>query len=151
MSQRDTARILFEVATVPFILGGGVHALGALIDTRRPTFFETTKEGLSSEMLAAGVRLRGMFPGTLGRSWSLWRAWLGFNISHGLGAATFGLTMLILALHNYRLVQQISAIHPLAIAASAAYFLVSLRYWFYAPTAWCGRGLGCFIAATAVA
>ncbi len=88
-----------------------------------------------------------MLPGAPGAHFSMWRAWLGFNISHGLGAATFGFTMLILALHGYGLVQQISAIKPLAIAVSAVYFLLAVRYWFYAPAIGCGLGLGCFIAA----
>jgi hypothetical protein len=80
----------------------------------------------------------------------MWRGWLGFNISHGLGAATFGFTMLILALHDYGLVQQISAIGPLTIAVSAVYFLLAVRFWFYAPAIGCGLGLACFIAAAAL-
>jgi hypothetical protein len=80
----------------------------------------------------------------------MWRGWLGFNISHGLGAATFGFTMLILSLHDYGLVQQISVIEPLTIAVSAVYFLLAVRFWFYAPAVGCGLGLACFIAAAAL-
>jgi len=129
------------------MLLGGAHALGTLIDTRRLTFFAPTKPGVRSEMQASGIRLREMLPGVAGPRFSMWQAWLGFNVSHGLGAATFGLTMLILAIHDYSLVQQISAIEPLTIAVSAAYFLLALRYWFYAPAIGCGLGLGCFVAA----
>jgi hypothetical protein len=150
MSQHETARILFELATAPFILMGGLHALAALIDTFRLTFFAPTKPGLRSEMEVAGIRLREMFPGASGARFSMWRGWLGFNISHGLGAATFGFTMLILALHDYGLVQQISAIEPLTIAVSAVYFLLAVRFWFYAPAIGCGLGLACFIAAAAL-
>ncbi|MGA9876044.1 MAG: hypothetical protein WBQ21_09560 [Solirubrobacteraceae bacterium] len=150
MSQHETARILFELATAPFILLGGLHALATLIDTCRLTFFAPTKPGLRSEMEASGIRLREMLPNPPGARFSMWRAWLGFNISHGLGAATFGFTMLILALHDSSLVQQISAIEPLTIAVSAVYFLLALRYWFYAPAIGCGLGLGCFIAAAAL-
>jgi hypothetical protein len=150
MSQHETARILFEFAAVDFILAGGLHALLTLIDTLRLTFFAPTKPGLRSEMEVSGIRLREMFPGAAGAPgarFSMWQAWLGFNISHGLGVATFGFTMLILALHNYGLVQQISAIEPLTIAFSAVYLLLAVRYWFYAPAICCGLGLGCFIAA----
>jgi hypothetical protein len=150
MSQHETARILFEFAAADFILAGGLHALLTLIDTLRLTFFAPTKPGLRSEMEVSGIRLREMFPGAPrapGARFSMWRAWLGFNISHGLGVATFGCTMLILALHNYGLVQQISAIEPLTIAFSAVYLLLAVRYWFYAPAICCGLALGCFIAA----
>jgi hypothetical protein len=147
MSQHETARVLFELAAADFILAGGLHALATLIDTVRLTFFAPTKPGLRSDMEVSGVRLGEMFPGARGAHFSMWRAWLGFNISHGLGVATFGFTMLILALHNYSLVQQISAIEPLTIAFSAVYFLLAVRYWFYVPAICCGLGLGCFIVA----
>ncbi|HTC59487.1 MAG TPA: hypothetical protein VK691_05135 [Solirubrobacteraceae bacterium] len=150
MSQHETARILFELATAPFILMGGLHALASLIDTLRLTFFAPTKPGLRSEMEVAGIRLREMFPGASGARFSMWRGWLGFNISHGLGAATFGFAMLILSLHDYGLVQQISAIEPFTIAVSAVYFLLAVRFWFYAPAIGCGLGLACFIAAAAL-
>jgi hypothetical protein len=152
MSEHETARILFEVAAADFIFAGGLHALATLVDTVRLTFFAPTKPGLRSEMEVSGIRLREMFPGAPagGGRFSMWRAWLGFNISHGLGVATFGFTMLILALHNYSLVQQISAIEPLTIAFSAVYLLLALRYWFYGPAICCGLGLGCFIAAAAL-
>lgn len=38
-----TARIRFEVATVPFIVAGGAHALAALFGVRRPTLFDPTR------------------------------------------------------------------------------------------------------------
>jgi hypothetical protein len=47
-------------------------------------------------------------------------------------------------------VQQISVIEPLTIAVSAVYFLLAVRFWFYAPAVGCGLGLACFIAAAAL-
>jgi hypothetical protein len=38
----------------------------------------------------------------------------------------------------------------LAITASDTYFLLAVRFWFYAPAIGCGLGLACFIAAASL-
>jgi hypothetical protein len=78
---------------------------------------------------------------------SMWRLWLGFNISHGLGAFTFGLLCLLIAGHDFALVQSIDAIRPLTVAVSAAYFVLSLRFWFYVPAVVTGTATICFTVA----
>jgi hypothetical protein len=46
----------------------------------------------------------------------------------------FGLLCLVIATHDFKLVEQIDAIQPLTIAVSAAYLAVCLRFFFYGPT-----------------
>ena len=58
-----------------------------------------------------------MFGGS-GAKPSMWRVWLGIHISHGLGIFTFGLLCLLIATHDFTLVERIDAIRPLAIAFS---------------------------------
>ena len=79
---------------------------------------------------------------------SIWRAWLGFNIRDGLGVFTFGLLCLLIATHDVKLVEDIDAIRPLTIAFSAAYLVLSLRFWFYGPAILTGTGTACFTVAT---
>ena len=79
---------------------------------------------------------------------SMWRAWLGFNISHGLGVFTFALLCLLIAAQDFRLVERIDAIRPLTIAVSAAYLAVSLRFFFYAPILVTAAATACFTVAT---
>jgi hypothetical protein len=77
----------------------------------------------------------------------MWSAWLGFNISHGLGVFTVGLLCLLIATYDFRLVEDIAAIRPLTIAFSAAYFVLSLRFWFYGPAIVTGIATACFTVA----
>jgi hypothetical protein len=51
---------------------------------------------------------------------SMWRAWLGFNISH---------------------------VRPLAIAFSAVFLVLSLRFWFWGPVLITGAATTCFTVA----
>jgi hypothetical protein len=144
VTSQETARILFEVATVPFIVAGSAHALAALVDVRRPTFFTPTKEELRAATTQSGIRLRAMFPGGDATRPSMWRAWLGFNLSHGLGAATFGLLYLVLAVRDFEFVSSSDVLMLLALIVSAAYFILSLRFWFYGPAILTGAGMTCF-------
>jgi hypothetical protein len=74
--------------------------------------------------------------------------WLGIHISHGIGVFTFGLLCLLIATHDFRLVEDIDAIRPLTIAFSAAYLVLSLRFWFYGPAILTGMATACFSIAT---
>jgi hypothetical protein len=74
--------------------------------------------------------------------------WLGINIGFGLGLFTFGLLCLLLALHDFELVERIDAIRPLTIAFSAAFLALSLRFFFYVPTLITGSATACFTVAT---
>ena len=77
----------------------------------------------------------------------MWRVWLGINISHGLGVFSFGLLCLLIAAHDFDLVVEIDAIRPLAIAFSAVYLALSLRFWFYGPVIITATATICFTVA----
>ncbi len=78
----------------------------------------------------------------------MWRVWLGINITFGLGLFSFGLVCLLIATHDFKLVEEIDAIRPLTIAFSAALFAVSLRFFFYGPVIITGVATTCFTIAT---
>lgn len=144
----DVAQALFIAATVPLIVGGGMHALYTLVDTRRPTYFAPQERSLTAAMERTGLRFRrrGIGGGDPGRP-SMWNAWLGFNISHGLGVFTFGLLALVIAVDDFRLVEDVAALRPLTVAISAVYLAVSLRFWFWGATLITGTATLCFTAA----
>jgi len=142
------AQAWFVAGTIPFILAGGLHALYALIDTVRPTFFAPTERSVKPAMEGTGIRLRRRVPGGNQAKPSVWSAWLGFNISHGLGVFAFGLLCLLIATHDFELVEDIDALRPLTIAFSAAYLALSLRFWFYVPAIITGTATVCFTIAT---
>jgi hypothetical protein len=140
----DPAQAWFIAGTIPLVVGGALHVLLTLVDVVRPRYF-APKDG-SLKPALEGTRIR--FGGRAAPS--MWNAWLGFNISHGLGVFTFGLLCLLIALHDFRLVERIDAIRPLAIAISAAYLAVSLRFWFYGAVIITGTATVCFTLATAL-
>ena len=77
----------------------------------------------------------------------MWRLWLGFNVSHGVGAFVFGLLCLLVAAHDFALVGQIGAMRPLTIAVSATYCALSIGFWFYVPAIITGGATACFTVA----
>src|SRR4051794_34484175 len=97
-------------------------------------------------MESTGIRLVPMFGG--GTRPSVWRVWLGIHISHGLGVLFFALLLLLIATYDFTLVDRIDAVRPLAIAFSAAYLVLSFRFWFYGPAILTGVATTCFTVAT---
>jgi hypothetical protein len=142
------AQAWFIAGTIPLMLGGGLHVLATLVDTVRPTFFTPIESSVKPVVEGTGIRLRRMFPGGRGATPSMWRVWLGINISHGLGVFTVALLCLLIATHDFKLVESIDAIRPLTIAFSAAYLALSLRFWFYGPAILTGIATACFTVAT---
>ena len=142
-----SAQAWFIAGTIPLILAGGLHALAALLDTVRPTFFAPIEGSAKPVVEGTGIRLRRMFPGGNSARPSMWSVWLGIHITHGLGVFTFGLLCLLIATHDFKLVESIDAIRPLTIAFSAAYLALSLRLWFYGPVIITGVATACFTVA----
>lgn len=142
------AQTWFIAGTIPFMLAGAVHGLATLLDTVRPTFFAPVERSVMPALEGTGIRFREMFPGGRAATPSMWTAWLGFNISHGLGLFTFGLLCLLIGAYDFDLVEDIDAFRPLTIAVSAAYIALSLRFWFYVPTITIGVGTACFAVAS---
>lgn len=133
-----SAQTWFVLGTIPLIAAGGLHAVYTVVDTVRPTYFTPIDRSVRPVVDGTGIRLVGK------PKPSMWRVWLGINISHGLGVMTFGLLCLLIAAHNFRLVSEIGALRPLTIAFSAAYLVLALRFWFWGPVLITGSALACF-------
>jgi hypothetical protein len=145
-----SAQTWFIAGTVPLLLAGSLHALLALIDSVRPTFFAPVDANAKPAMDDTGVRLVRMF-GASGVTPSTWRMWLGINVSHGLGVSGFGLMCLLIATHDFDLVEQVDALRLLPVAFCAAYLALSLRFWFYGPTIVTATATTCFTFAAVLA
>jgi hypothetical protein len=142
------AQAWFIAGTVPLVVAGGLHAAYTLADVVRPRFFAPTDAAVQPVMESSGLRFRQrtLRGGDLSRP-SMWRAWLGFNISHGLGIFTFALLCLLIAAQDFSLVERIHVLRPLAIAFSAVYLAISLRFWFWGPVLITGTATVCFTVA----
>lgn len=133
------SRILLLAGGAVFVLLGALHALYTVADERRPRRIVPEDPSVREAMVGTGVRLaRG---GT-----TMWRAWIGFNLSHALGAVLFG--GLVMALGNAWTEPdppRFILLFPLGVAL--IYLVLSVRYWYRVPTAGIGLAAACFAAA----
>ena len=110
-----------------------------MIDVFRPTQFTPIDDSVRDSMKSTGVRF------ARGRT-SMWDAWLGFNISHGLGALIFGIAVVVLG--NYPiLIETSKMLLLLPVIAGLAYFYLAVRFWFYLPAIGISLATACFIGA----
>lgn len=129
---------------VSFILGGAlfaylglIHALFNFLDIRHPRRLVPDDQSVLDAMSASGVRLsRG---GT-----TMWRAWVGFNFSHSLGAVVFGSCCILLGISSQTLALP-RAVLILPVAIGALYFWLALRYWFRAPAVAIALATACLL------
>jgi hypothetical protein len=77
------AKYLFILGTVPFILLGAIHILYSIRDAWSPRKLTPYDDSVRVSMQQSTLMLT--------RQTTMWRAWLGFNISHGIGVLFFGL------------------------------------------------------------
>lgn len=137
------ARTLFQLGTVPFILLGVVHALLTIRDVFSPASFTPVDDDVRQRMIGAPLGLT--------RRMNMWDAWLGFNISHGLGLATFGTVFLMLAARDFDVLTNFRALMAVTIVVAAIYLTLALRFFYWLPAVCVAAGGACFIAAFAAA
>jgi len=136
MKIHEIAQYLFQIGTIPFIALGLLHTLYSLADVIKPRKLTPRNDQVRQMMTETGMKITNRT--------TLWLAWLGFNISHGIGVLFFGLIFLLIALYDFKLIQSIKFLIPLAILMSASYFVLAIRFWFYIPAIGTGIGLICF-------
>ena len=80
-------------------------------------------------------RQMGLVSPEISRQTTMWRAWVGFNASHSLGALLFALLFGWFGLAQPQLF--FASKFPVAVgfAMLAAYVLLAIRYWFWIPLA----------------
>ena len=78
----------------------------------------------------------------LTRRTDMWRAWVGFNLSHSLGVILLGAVVLAVGRSEPSFAREAAVFVPLAASAAAAYLLLALKYWFRTPIIGCALSLG---------
>ena len=116
---------LLCVAGAIYALLGLLHAVYTLADIRSPRRIVPDDPAVITAMQTSKIRL------TRGES-TMWQGWVGFNLSHSLGALLFAAACFIVAACLRRF-----AFSPwvfLALASvSAVYLLLAAQYWFRIP------------------
>lgn len=82
----------------------------------------------------AAVReaMRGVAP-VITTQTDLWRMWIGFNVSHSMGALLFGLVYGHLALVEADLLAGSMFLQMVGLAMLAGFVVLARRYWFVTP------------------
>ena len=128
--------MLYTAGGAIFCVLGAVHAVYMLMDLQHPRRLVPADPALIAAMAVSRVRLAG-------DATDMWRAWIGFNLSHSLGALLFGATAIAWPV--------IAAGHALLAwlpaTLAAVYLTISLCCWFRAPSAGIGAATAAFAAA----
>lgn len=69
----------------------------------------------------------------LTRETTIWRAWIGFNASHSLGAIVFAVFVLLLAAGHMPLLREAPVFAWVAAINALAWLWLARRYWFRVP------------------
>ncbi len=117
-----------------FSILGLVHVVYAICDIYRPRYFAPLDPALIDQMASTGVRF------ARGRT-NMWDAWLGFNISHGLGAVIFGLGCVGAGVFARTLALPGAAL-LIPVFVGIIYLLLALRFWFRVPAIGIAIGTG---------
>lgn len=135
-------QVFLIVGSSIFVLLGAGHGVLTLRDLSHPRNFTPRDAKLRTAMQQSTIAFHPEI--------NLWQAWLGFNLSHSLGLVMFGGAFLYLGLFHSFLFSQSTLLQGCAIAVSAAYLVMSLRFWFSKPAIGSGVAMGCFVLAAAL-
>ena len=132
----ELSRYLFLAGGLPFVVLGLLHARATPLAT-------TDRKGLSpADPTLAEAMARGRV--LLTKHVDVWSGWVGFNLSHSLGAVAFGAFVLVVGRSAGSFAAQAAFCGPLAVAVSGAFLAIGLRYWFRTPIAGCAIAFACF-------
>ena len=82
---------------------------------------------------------------TITRQTTMWRAWMGFNFSHSMGALLFGLVYGYLALLQGELFFQSVFLQALGLVTLVSYVVLARLYWFITPLIGTSISLLCYV------
>jgi len=132
---------LFFAGGVPFLILGIAHGIYSLHDARVPRRIVPRDAGLIDAMKASTLRLT--------KETTVWRAWIGFNLSHSLGLIVFGLLAVYLAVWHPSALQDMAALRFGALIVALAYVALARAYWFTTPLMGSAAGALAFAASAA--
>jgi hypothetical protein len=137
MSMLELSRYLFLIGALPFIVLGLAHA-AATPQTPADTKGLSPRDPAVREAMARDSLL-------MTRRTTLWLTWVGFNLSHSLGAILFGAVVVLIGRSSASFEAQAGVFLPLAVLVSAIYLVLGVRYWFRTPIIGISLASVCFV------
>jgi len=138
MSVLELSRYFFLTGALPFILLGLAHAAATPQTAADAKGLSPRDPAVRDAMVRDSVLLT--------RRTTLWLAWVGFNLSHSLGAVLFGVVILVIGRSAASFEAQATVFLPLAVLVSATYLVLGARYWFRTPIIGISLAGACFLA-----
>lgn len=132
-------QLLIVIAASIFLLMGAGHGALTLRDLKHPRAFTPRDPVLLHAMQQSSIALHPTI--------NLWRAWLGFNLTHSLGLVLFGGAFLHIGVFEPNAFASSLLIQAVAVLVSAIYLVLSLKFFFSKPAIGSTIGLVCFLAA----
>lgn len=123
----EPGRLCFLAGSLPYLLLGSAHAWHTPVRAEE-------RKGLSARDPAVERAMAATAPRLTDRT-DLWRAWVGFNYSHSLGAVLFGLFVVLIGRSAASYEGNAALAAPLALFVSLAYLWLGVKYWFRTPIA----------------
>jgi len=133
----ELSRYLFLVGAVPFVLLGLAHVCATPRTPAESKPFSPRDRAFREAMAEETILLT---PRT-----TLWLAWIGFNLSHSLGAMVFGAVVLLIGRSPASFQSEARVFVPLAVVVSGLYLVLGLRYWFRTPIVGSALSGVCFV------
>ena len=137
MSTLELSRYLFLIGALPFIVLGLAHAVATPQTPADAKGLSPRDPAVRDAMAHDSVLLT--------RRTTLWLAWVGFNLSHSLGAILFGAVVVLIGRSSASFEAQATVFLPLAVLVSATYLVLGVRYWFRTPIIGISLASVCFV------
>jgi hypothetical protein len=137
----ELSRYLFLAGAVPYLFLGAAHARATPLRADQRAGLSPADPELAAAMTRTWPRLT--------RRTTMWLTWVGFNLSHSLGALAFGAFVVVIGRSAASYAGQAAACAPLATLIAAAYVGLAVKYWFRIPIVGCVASLVLFAAAWA--
>jgi hypothetical protein len=117
--------LLYALGGAIFMLLGLLHGVYTLADIRHPRRLVRADTGMMAAMRSTGVRL------ARGSTITMWQAWVGFNLSHSLGAIIFGAAAATWSL--WPAIATTPWLAALPAGVGLLYGAIGWRCWFWIP------------------
>lgn len=133
------AQLLIIAGASVFLVLGALHGALTLRDLQHPRAFTPPDPALRLAMQQSSIRLHPAI--------NLWRAWMGFNLTHSMSLVLFGGAFLHVGLFEPDAFASSLLFQTVAVVVSAIYLVVSLNFFFSRPVIGSTVGLVCFVVA----
>jgi hypothetical protein len=122
---RELSRYLYLAGAAPFLILGVAHAFATPLAPGQRRGLSLRDVTLEEGLARSRVLLTGRT--------NVWLAWVGFNLSHSLGAVLFGAVVLLTGRSAAVFQSEAPLFLPLALLVSGTYVALAVTYWFRTP------------------